>query len=153
MVVMADAAKPRLNIRTAPFDDQARRVVRAEAEEEARKAAERKRAEFEMKVAVTEHLTGRLPREGMAPVFFAAARRIAMDLLLGNTPIRNGSDASAAISALMSAGRMETGMAGAEDLTKPPVDRAEAEKRLKDMQDEVARRRERNAEAAAASGE
>lgn len=131
----------KLNLRTVPFADQERRVIRAKAEQEAREAAEKKRAEFEMKVAVTDHLTARLPREGMAPVFFAAARRIAMELLLGNIPIRTGAEAGQAINALMAAGRMEAGGVVDDDITRPPQDRAEAERRLAKIHDEVAKRR------------
>lgn len=146
--------RPRkLNLRTIEFEEQQRRAARAKAERDAREAAEKKRAEFTMKVAVAEKLTDKLPRDGMAPVFFAAARRVAMEVLLGNIPIRNGAEAGAAIKALVDAGRLETGgstVPADDDITKPPVNREEAERRLKLIQDEVAKRR---AEVNQASGE
>jgi hypothetical protein len=149
MRTMSDTENPpeaprreKLNIRTVGFDEQERRAARAKAERDAREMAERKRAEFAMKVAVTEKLTEKLPRDGMAPVFFAAARRIAMEILLGNIPIRNGSDAGAAIKALTDAGRVEAGsIPDAPDLATPPATREEAEARLKLIHDEVAKRR------------
>lgn len=134
----------KLTLRTVQWDDQVKRATRAEAEREAHAKGEKKRAEFEMKVRVTEALTGRLPREGMAPVFFAAARRIAMDLLLGNIQVRNGTEAGAAINALMAAGRLESGAAedpAVGDLTKPPATPKEAQARLQLLHAEVAKRR------------
>lgn len=137
-------AKPteKISLRTIQMEEQERRAARAKAERDAREQAEKKRAEFAMKVAVTEKLTDKLPREGMAPVFFAAARRIGMEILLGNIPIRNGAEAGAAIKALVDAGRLETGaVPDAPDLSVPPASREEAEKRLKLITDEVAKRR------------
>lgn len=153
MAAMAEPKEPRkLTVRTAAFEDQEARASRAKAEREARDEAERKRAQFEMKVRVTEHLTGRLPRDGLAPVFFAAARRVAMEVLLGNIPIRNGSDAGAAINALMAAGRIEAAGGAADDdaVRNPPATPEEARKRLAILQDTAAKRR---AELGEASGE
>lgn len=132
----------KMNLRTTDFEDQQRLVDRRNAEREARQVAEKKRAEFEAKVLVTGKLTDSLPRDGMAPVFFAAARRVAMEVLLGNVPIRNGSDAGAAIKALVDAGRLEAGQATSvtEDITQPPVSREEAEKRLRLLKAAVAER-------------
>lgn len=145
--------RTKLNLRTTDFADQQRLVDRRNAEREAQQMAEKKRAEFEAKVKVTAKLTDHLPREGMAPVFFAAARRVAMEVLLGNVPIRNGSDAGAAIKALVDAGRIEAGQATTvtEDITVPPASREEAEKRLKLLKASIV---ERQAEMAnPASGE
>lgn len=130
----------RLTLRTVPFQDQEARVIRAQAEREARERAEKSRAEFTMKVKVTEALTDTLPRDGMADVFFAAARRIGMELLLGNVPIRNASEAASAINALVSAGRLEKGES-TSNIGVEPKNREEAEARLKSLQDEVAARR------------
>lgn len=142
MVTMSDQPTERLSLRTVAFQDQEQRVIRTQAEAEARKNAELKRAEFEMKVAVTGHLTGKLPREGMAEVFFAGARRIAMDLLLGNVPIRNGTEAANAIQALVTAGRQEVGQStGPGDLATPPATREEAEERIRALTAQVAQRR------------
>lgn len=149
MVGMADEtpeAKPpeKLTLRTVQWDDQEKRAMRAEAQRQAHREGEKKRADLEMKVRVTEALTGRLPRDGMAPVFFAAARRIAMDLLLGNIQVRNGTEAGAAINALISAGRLEAGAAedpGVGDITKTPASPQEAQARLQLLHAEVAKRR------------
>ena len=147
MKAMSDIEIPagpreRLKLRDLEFNEQERRAARAKAERDAREMAEKKRAEFAMKVAVAEKLTEKLPREGLAPVFFAAARRIAMEILLGNIPIRNGSDAGAAIKALTDAGRIEAGsIPDIPDLTTPPATREEAEARLRLIHDEVAKRR------------
>lgn len=137
-----EVPRERLKLRDLAFNEQERRAARAKAERDARETAEKKRADFAMKVAVAEKLTERLPREGMAPVFFAAARRVAMEVLLGNIPIRNGSDAGAAIKALIDAGRVEAGsVPEAPDMTSVPATREEAEQRLKLIHDEVAKRR------------
>ena len=143
MVTMSDQPPTeRLTLRSVAFEDQERRVIRTQAEAEARRNAEQKRAEFEMKVAVTGHLTGKLPREGMADVFFAGARRIAMDLLLGNIAVRNGTEAANAIHALVTAGRQEIGLAtGPGDLATPPATREEAEARIRSLTEQVAQRR------------
>lgn len=148
---MDEPQKPqKLNLRTVAFADQEARVVRAKAEAEARADAEKKRATFMHKVKVAEVLTGQLPRDGMAPVFFAAARRIATDILLGNIPIRNGTDAGAAVNALMAAGRAEEGGASSEpDITKPPADRKQAEARMREIRTLARKRAEAEAEQAA----
>lgn len=141
MVTMSDQPTERLSLRTVAFQDQEQRVIRTQAEAEARKNAEQKRAEFEMKVTVTGHLTGRLPREGMAEVFFAGARRIAMDLLLGNIPIRNGTEAANAITALVSAGRQEVGLGAGREDTSEPLSREDAERRIRELTEQAAKRR------------
>ena len=138
---MADEPEsPRLTLRTVPFQDQEARVIRAQAEREARERAEKSRAEFALKVRITEALTTELPRDGMADVFFAAARRIGMELLLGNVPVRNASEAASAINALITAGRLEKGEV-TMNIASEPKNREEAEARLKALQDEVAQRR------------
>lgn len=129
---------------TFEAEDQA--VIAAEEQRKAREDAERRRAKFEAEGRLASKLVGKFPRDKLADVAIAAAGRIAADVLTGNVQIRHGTDAAAAIKALMEVGRMEKGEA------VPGMEASPEEKRenIKQLQDQLAERR-RDAERAPAA--
>jgi hypothetical protein len=119
-------------------------VARAEAQLEKRREAEAAKAAHDRQMQLAELLTAELPREGMSELCFAAARKIAVDVLTGHVQIRNGTDAAAAMRALMETGRLEGGEPTGFVEHATPQDRIDNIKRLQTE----AQKRRREAERA-----
>lgn len=98
-------------------------VLAAKSEEEKRILAEQNRAQYIARGKLAEHIVADTPREKMADLMFAAASRVAIDVLTGNVSIRNGTDAAAVINAAVAAGRLERGESTSNVEKTPPSER------------------------------
>lgn len=143
---MAMPGKPR----TSFTSETARAAALKRHEDEANRAVTAKAA-FSEKRMLAKAMVGMLPREELGDLAFAAANKLATDLITGAIVVRNAGEAAQAIRALVEVGRLEKG----ESVTGESAVSEERKSAIRDFVDELeARRKAKAAEAkpAAADG-
>lgn len=120
------------------FGSQLAREAALVGAERARAEAAEQRAWALERVAVASEIIGAYDNEWLndpkkfSKLFKSAAAKLALDLLRGATPVQNASQAAAAMTALMNAGRLEAGEHTSFGATVDGDEQMEAIKRMRD---------------------
>lgn len=91
------------------FDAESAKALAAEMADKKRREAEEHRAEFQKRKLLADKMLEELPRDKLASIMLAGAQRIAIEVLTGNIPVRNATDAAAAINSMVNVARLEMG--------------------------------------------